>query len=499
MPTVKTLLRKLDLGASVAEFDDALEEYFVETETFRQLAADRVDFVAGDKGTGKTAIYKILQKRYTQLKNLHNVEVVPAFNPMGSPIFSQLGERPTQSEGEYIKLWKSYFLALAGNWLLDVWSGSWTEDMKQLDLLLKGLRIRNESLEPKDIFTRIQTQIGKFFNWRSAEIEYTQSPDGKFTFRPKLEFGKEEESELDIDVSRAFDLLHKCFVAADLVIWIAMDRLDEAFQGYPEIEIPALRALFRTYLDLGGYPHVKIKLFVRRDLFRRITDGGFVNLTHINARKIDLLWDDEDLLNLLCRRIRKNTEFCSSANLENLPDNDLFYKVFPPQVDVGKRKPRTWVWIIRRIRDGNDIKAPRNLIDLISFAQQAQLRQEDREEREYADGGVIIAADPLRRALGQLSEQRVNDTLLAESRLLAPMIEAFRGGKAEHNESSLSEVLEVPAADVRQKIKPLLEAGFLEDIKGTYKIPALFRGGLEITLGKAFDGDVMEDEDESSD
>jgi hypothetical protein len=45
------------------------------------------------------------------------------------------------------------------------------------------------------------------------------------------------------------------------------------------MEVPALRALLRTYLDLTEFEHIKLKLFVRRDLFSRITAGGFVNLT----------------------------------------------------------------------------------------------------------------------------------------------------------------------------------------------------------------------------
>jgi hypothetical protein len=48
---VKEILRKLDLGNSVAEFDAELMSYFVETQTFRALVRGDVDIVAGDKGT----------------------------------------------------------------------------------------------------------------------------------------------------------------------------------------------------------------------------------------------------------------------------------------------------------------------------------------------------------------------------------------------------------------------------------------------------------------
>jgi hypothetical protein len=54
---VRDALRQLNLGNSVAEHDTALERYFVETETFRQLVQDERDVIAGDKGTGKTVLF----------------------------------------------------------------------------------------------------------------------------------------------------------------------------------------------------------------------------------------------------------------------------------------------------------------------------------------------------------------------------------------------------------------------------------------------------------
>ena len=56
----KEALQQINLGQSVAEFEDDLIKYFVETETFRALIHGRVDIVASDKGTGKSALFKIL-------------------------------------------------------------------------------------------------------------------------------------------------------------------------------------------------------------------------------------------------------------------------------------------------------------------------------------------------------------------------------------------------------------------------------------------------------
>jgi hypothetical protein len=107
--------------------------------------------------------------------------------------------------------------------------------------------------------------------------------------KPKVEFAAPDDTKAappSIPADAILRLLNKCLGQADITVWIAFDRLDEAFSGHAEMEVPALRVLLRTYLDLTEFNRTKLKLFVRRDLFSRITAGGFVNLTHINARRL---------------------------------------------------------------------------------------------------------------------------------------------------------------------------------------------------------------------
>lgn len=51
---------------------------------------------------------------------------------------------------------------------------------------------------------------------------------------------------------------------------------------------------------------------------------------------------------------------------------------------------------------------------------------------------------------------------------------------------------------VRAKIRPLVDIGFLEEFMDSYKIPSLYREGLQITQGKAFT-DSTEGKNESED
>ena len=268
-------------------------------------------------------------------------------------------------------------------------------------------------------------------------------------------------------------------------LWVLFDRLDEAFAGQPDIEIPALRSLLRTYLDLVGLPGIELKLFLRRDLFRRIIAGGFVNLSHINSRTIEIIWDDDDLWSMIARRVNKSEEFKGLVSDPNHTESVMSF-LLPPQIDIGEKQSTSTQWILNRVRDGNSVKPPRSVIDLINDARAAQVRKESRDERNIEIGqGPVLEAQSVKRAFSQLSEKRVQDTLLAEAGEFAPFIARFREGKSEHNEQSLREIIR-ENEDFEKIIKGLLDLGFLEQEKNSFKIPMLYRSGLEIKQGKAF-------------
>jgi hypothetical protein len=484
---VKVVLRKLDLGNSVAEFDADLESYFVETQTFRTVVQDKADIVAGDKGTGKTALYRILQARARGYKELNGITILPAFNPSGSPIFQRLTEGEPLDEVTYGSVWKTYVLALVGNWLLDQnHVDKSSRDIQIVEQVLKNADLRSLDHTALSVFARIVEWAKKKLDGAKSAQLTLGMPEGP-SVTPKLEFSSETAGPKTVRYEEAITILDRALSSHNLTCWVALDRLDEAFHGAPAVEIRALRALFRVFLDLMPFKQLRLKLFVRRDLFRKVTEGGFVNLTHVNARKIEITWDEDDLKNLVCKRVRGNPEFLEEVGLAKDASNaQIFESMFPDQVDPGERKASTWPWMMSRIRDGNDLKPPRNLVDLVKKAQEAQMRREERESQEYARGSPIIGSEALKRGLSSLSEERVNDTLLAEIGEYAKYVQKFRDGKAEHNESSLAATLGIAHDQVRAYAKVLTEIGFLEQVGENYKIPMLYRDGLNVTQGKAF-------------
>ncbi|MCB0211269.1 MAG: hypothetical protein KDJ52_18155 [Anaerolineae bacterium] len=489
---VQEILNTIEVGNSVAEFDNQLKNYFVETDIFRALIEDKADIIAGDKGTGKTALYRYLHHRYTEFNELANVELITAFNPSGNPIFQRLAYTGPLDEGQYSAIWKMYILSLVGNWLLQLCDGVYLENTQKLSNLLAQTGLRSQDDRPVTIFSRLTQWVQRFTNPKAAGIDVTFDISGIPVVTPKIEFEDPVPKVADFSSDfilhdDALYLLNASLAENDITIWIALDRLDEAFVGFPDVEMPALRALFRTYLDLLAFERIKLKLFVRKDLFRKITQNRFVNLTHINARKREIIWDKEDLLVMLCRRLRENKAFLALVDRPDVLNEQLFDFIFPEQVDVGERRSTTWNWMISHTKDGNGAIPPRNLIDLVNKAKEEQLRREQRQPRVYVDRLPLIEPEAIKRALTRLSHDRLEDTLLAEaSRDVAVLIEAFRDSKAEHNDDSIAELFGVDKLKAKSFAKILIDIGFFEQTKESYKIPILYRDGLNITLGKAY-------------
>ena len=146
---------------------------------------------------------------------------------------------------------------------------------------------------------------------------------------------------------------------------------------------------------------------------------------------------------------------------------------------------------------GTGGKPPRNLIDLVILSREEQIRAEARAPTHFQVGTPLITPDSLRSGHERLSAQRVEDTLLAESAAdTARLIERFRKSKSEHNYETLAATLGLEGEPLSAAIRQLVEVGFLEGVRDTWKVPMLYRDGLDVRQGKAFAPDQPGSSDE---
>jgi len=314
---------------------------------------------------------------------------------------------------------------------------------------------------------------------------------GKITFREPNATAQRQGA---VSVDTLFSLADEALDREGYAAWILLDRLDVAFAENVDLEANALRALFIVYSDLRSYGRITPKIFLRSDIWERITSGGFREASHI-TRAISISWDDNSLMNLVIRRILQSeplARFYAAESNDVLSDvgqqRALFYRIFPEQVDVGSRRPTTFDWIRTRSQDGTRHSAPREIIHLLSEARNLQLKKTEIGE-SLPENEQLIAGTTLKGALAEVSQVRLHQTLLAEFPTLRPYILKLRGAKTQQSLETLDLIWKEGKEKTAEIADSLVEVGFFER-RGTredpeFWVPFLYRDSLEMIQGSA--------------
>jgi hypothetical protein len=495
--TKKEVLQLSNFGQRVAEEESQdLTTYFVETDQWRRMLEGEIDIVYGPKGSGKSAIYSLLLSRPAKLRK-HGIDVIPAENPRGTLVFKDIVPDPPTSEREFQGLWKLYFLTLAANYLREQQASN-SPSVKVISILESaGLLEREASLQGK--LRAVRDYIRRLTKVESLEGGLQIDPHtglpkgvtGKITLR---EPSAEDSKKGFISIDQMIILVDEGLQETGNKLWIAIDRLDVAFVDTPDLEENALKALFKVYLDMALISSLRLKIFLRSDIWGRLTKKGFREASHI-TRHITISWSRQLLLNLVIRRALRNVaiqEFYKvreSSVLANFSEQEKFFNMMlPGQVDVGSKKPSTFDWILTRTADGIGQTAPRELIHLLNVARAEQLKKYETGESE-PENANLFSRSSLKDALPEVSKVRLEQTIYAEFPSLKHFIQALEGEKTEQTLASLARIWKVSSEDVKIKAEELVAIGVFQK-RGTkehpnFWVPFLYRDALNMIQGTA--------------
>jgi len=379
-------------------------------------------------------------------------------------------------------------LSLIGNYIRDNDVGG-RSDLRPIITLLQ-----NEGLIPFEGLRRI-------FNAalaRLSKAKHTVGLPGDLSY--SVVFGEpspEEEKAGKISLHSLLEKINSILASSGVEIWVLFDRLDVAFTN-PAAETPALRALFRVYLDFAPFKNIKIKIFLRDDIWERITrEQGFREQSHI-THYYHIRWTADALRHLILSRFFNNSviEEYTSLKRDTLGNpkvqESAFYSIFPEQVESGPKKPKTFDWMLKRVQDSKQSPAPREIINLIESARQQQVRLIEVGGAGSNPEGHLISPNALVLSLEEVSKVKV-ETLWSEYPHLRKYIELFRGGKTEHTIDSIKELFALQKLnDTVLTVHQLIDVGFLQEKKSaqtSYWVPFIFRPYLRMTQGAAFTED----------
>lgn len=490
------VLRSTSFGKSIAEDEqNDLGSYFVKTEYWRKIYTGDVDIVYGQKGSGKSAIYFALMNSIKDFEK-ENIILIPAEKPKGAPVFRKLAESPLASEEQFQFLWKLYFLSLIGNEIKE--RNLVTTKSKKLITFLEDEKLLERSHDLKSLLKDVYIYTISFFKKRVQGVEggvnLSETTGGITGFTGKIIFEEptqEEFREGNLSIDNLLEQANEVLSELDYKFWILLDRLDVAFLN-PTEEKNAIRALFRVYIDFLGFNNVKIKIFIRPDIWKDITEDGFREASHI-TKFVSIQWDDSNLFNLIIRRALNNSSICTHYGInpeeiikDNTKQSQVFYNMFPEKVESNVLN--TYRWILSRTRDGNGYNAPRDIIQLLNETKDCQIKEMELGTKE-PDGNVIFSRSALRNAVKQVSNIKLFKTIYAEYPDLKDYIEKLRKQKATQKITTLMKIWNLNEIDAQKLVDRLCSVGVFEaigDIENKqYRVPFLYREELGLIQGSA--------------
>ncbi len=495
----RQVLQALSFGSGIAEDEvEQLIQFFVKTDQWQRLFNGSIDIVYGPKGSGKSALYAFLDKRKAELQADKNILLISAEKPRGTPVFKDVAVEPPTSETEFVGLWKLYFLSLVGNIVLRERKGESENVDRALDVLNEaGLVDADMTLARtlKNVREYLKRALSPDALEGTMQIDPASGlPKG---FGVKITLGQPSSAAAKRGVLSADEVFELCDLALkDLAcdVWVVLDRLDVAFQENEILEENALRALFKAYSDLRGLEKFRLKIFLRNDIWKRITDKGFREASHV-TKHVTIEWSEKSILNLVIRRLVANDLVCKFYNVkaETVLRSDeeqekLFYRVFPPQVRVGEKQPNTLDWILTRTWDGGRTISPREVIQFLNEARSKQVQALERGEND-PDGSHLFSPPTLKSALPEVSRTRLEKTLFAEYPQFKKLISGLISQKTLQTVETLAKIWGVSKDDARKTADALVGIGFFEQRGNNsapeYWVPFLYRDGLKMSQGAA--------------
>ena len=494
------LLASLDLGSAVAELDTLLEAARVQTSVFDDLLADRVDLIPGTKGSGKTALYRIFVDFLPQMM-LSDKKIIIAHGVQQrqDTVFLAYKTQFDQlSEADFVDFWCIYVVSLAYEQFIR--DDRFTKLLAGCADEISEFRRAYRNAGIPD-FDRRKT-LHEILAWALAVLSRLKP---KVTWKPPEDVGQFELSLGEVVLTRHSTLkdddprmpayidaialsLEKLLIKADLYLWLMVDRLDELFARRSETETRALRGLLRT-LRLFRSDRIRVKVFLRDDILGQIVaDKGFTALTHVTARRSDILrWSEEQILSMVVKRIFANRSFARHFNINaDLLGSSIeyqrqkFYEIFVDTVYRPPNQSSTLRWIYNHTKDGRGVVTPRDVILLLTRAIQWQRDQFRRDPA--GDTERLISAPAIIYGLEEMSKEKRTTYLEAEYPHKWETIKKLIAGGTEYSDAAIHRLFGRKHQDATED---LISMGVLERAtrRGvhTFRVPFLYRRGLDCT------------------
>ncbi len=510
------VLTKLNFGRVDGETDTRFDNCFIGTEMLRQVLMPQHSLVVGNKGSGKSAICRLLCDDLQKVKPLlpksyDMIHCIPAYGLQSEEFLPELDLLSMEPEtvDDFRYFWLLYLgLKVASTLVKDeqIIELATRGDNPKLKLSLTALNrilVDVGLTEEKNIFSKFRNRfVPRNGSGRSKGAPPRMTADGAHVAaREAKPYNSEFRKKTGKSIVALMEYVDMVLQETKRSAWIMLDKLDLLYVD----DIHRLRAsitgLVQLIVQYGNqFTNIQFKIFLRNDIYRQL---HIVNKSHLVSYTTEMKWKGPLLLKLLVARAvvdESVQEYCQEVLGEPVDVTavilgtdefvqKLFFTIFEPTMGVSSQHENavpTDQWILRRLVDGTENSFPRELIHLGNKAVEKQREMNRAAGRHLSQR--LIGPKALREAFQEISAYRCDTYLYSEFPHLAKHFDVFRGSETStfHREE-LYMLFEPLSIRGDEAIRALYDTGLLlplgknVDSSRKFKVPLLYRPGLGIT------------------
>lgn len=367
---------KLSFGSDVAELDKSLATYFVSTPSYKRVEEKTKSIVIGPKGSGKSAILRIISDRPS---SGHAVVITPEV--FATSVLSQFvddGSNVWDEEEAFVSTWIFSILVEVLKRITDNPRGIKGKDLKKIKAYLSSnARYRNV-----DLFTRF---IGYLKTIQGVKL-------GDYEITLKTRMLQELYALEDL-----YGLVPELRNALKDDILVLIDELDQGWDNSAHSNrfVASLMRAAMKIQNLGL--KIQVVVFVRSEIFD-LVKSQLDQLDKLRSGIEVIKWRTNELASLVLKRVAHNFNIVLDE-----ADSDLLRRIFPDSI-YGMSG---FDYLLSRTS-----RRPR---EVLQFVRQAHLIAVETKRRS-------IGKDAITRAEEEFSSWKL-EHLCAEYKYILPRLE----------------------------------------------------------------------------
>jgi hypothetical protein len=457
-------LTDLKFGSEAAERDELLNESFVQRPSMEAIFKQHRSIIVGDRGSGKSAIFRKLATNTSTVDNHLHVKICPVANT--SDLLHRIVDKDAWLDAEALQ---AAWLVVVASVVASTIPATAPKKLRRNAVDLRaafGLLNERPGLARRVLRAAVRPFGGTTLNFAVGPVNLAVK-------LPSDSGGRPGKASVDVEafLQEADALLRE----SALQVMVMFDRIDETFK-YDRVKQEAVvQALLQAEGRVSLFECIRLVLFLRTDLFELY---DIQEKNKLVSRTLTLDWSEEEWLQVLVRRVLANDPFQRLAKRWQVADGTTqtraALEVLLPSDIEGQPVDR---WLIDSLRNGNGDVSPRLAVLLLHLSRDLSARPED-----IVSTLPLFSAEAAGKAMTKLSDlsfwEVVNDFKVATS-----FVSNLRAGKLDsftlHDVEKLFDEAEGKISD---QVRLLERLGFLERVvqvsgssaESLFRIPRLY-------------------------